>query len=153
MKKGGEPVTIERWLEVTAALEMPLRREFAGACVVFAELTGCQEQWVSAVKGLDMIRSKFLTQIEENGRQEGLKEGLKEGLREGVREGLKEGVKEGNAQGRAEAILRLLRRYTTIPTNLEEAIRACSDQSKLDSALDFASDRLPLNEFRQQTGL
>ena len=129
MKKGGELVTIQRWLEVTAAFDVSLRREFAGACVVFAELTDCQEQWLSAVKGLDMIRSKFLTQIEEQGRQ------------------------EGNAQGTAKAVLRLLRRYATVPSDLEHAILGSSDQSKLDAALDFASDRLPLNEFRQQTGL
>ena len=71
------------------------------------------------------MRSKWLTQIEDRGHQKGL----------------------------ATALLRLLRRYASVPADLETAIRACPDEDKLDTWLDLASDRLPLDEFRQRAGI
>jgi hypothetical protein len=157
MRRGGEEGIIQRWLEVTAEMAVEARRELAAACVLFAELTGCQNQWITAVKDMGLIKSKYLTEIEDNARKEGHteghKEGLKEGLKEGHTEGLKEGRTEGLKEGQAGAVLRLLKRYATVPADLEAAIRACQDTTKLDTWLDLASDRLPIEEFRKKAGI
>jgi hypothetical protein len=129
MRRGGEEGIIQRWLEVTAEMAVEARRELAAACVLFAELTGCQNQWITAVKDMGLIKSKYLTEIEDNAR------------------------KEGHTEGQAAAVLRLLKRYTTVPADLEAAIRACQDTTRLDTWLDLASDRLPIEEFRKKAGI
>lgn len=125
MQKGGEASTISEWLTATAHLEAHRRRELAAANVVFGELTGCGDNWLMAVKELNMVESKYLASIKAEGRNEGLKEG----------------------------VLRLLARSGPIPSDLEAALRACPDQAQLLAWFDLASERPTVEEFRRQTSL
>jgi hypothetical protein len=59
---GGEPGIIQRWLEVAQPeADEPWRADFCLARV-FAELTGCQEVWKTALEGFNMRQSAVVNE-------------------------------------------------------------------------------------------
>jgi predicted transposase YdaD len=96
-----------------------------------------------------MIEAPFVTEW----KNEGILEGRKEGILEGRKEGILEGRKEGTVNAQVNTLLRLLQKRGTVPADLEQKIRECTDLGKLSAWLDLVFDLPSIEEFRQQSGL
>jgi hypothetical protein len=57
MKKGNDPDTIRRWLEIANQESDPQRKADYALVVVFADLTGGTEVWEKALEGFNVIES------------------------------------------------------------------------------------------------
>src|SRR2546430_393944 len=57
MQKGGEPATIQRWLQIADQESDPLRKADFALVVLFADLTGRTEVWEKALEGFNVIES------------------------------------------------------------------------------------------------
>lgn len=117
MQGGGEADVIVRWVEVARGEQDEQRRmDYAGLTRVFAERTGCLQQWSEALEGWEMWKSQVIEGWRKEGRSEGLKEGRSEGL------------KEGRSEGQKALLLDLVQdRYPALPLALLERIRASAD--------------------------
>jgi len=126
MQGGCESGIIQQWLTV-ASTEPDLRRrsDYGGLVEVFAEAVDCAEAWNQALKGWPMIESKVVSRWRNEGRIEGL----------------------------LEALLRVLRRFGSLPADLETTLQAQTTPETLENWLDLAVRATSLDEFRQSTSL
>jgi hypothetical protein len=95
-----------------------------------AEAAGRRDAWKQALKGWQMTESMQ------------------------VREWQAEALAEGEARGRAAAVIKVLEaRFTSVPQDLADAIRATTDLGTLDRWLPLAVQADSLDTFRQTAGV
>jgi hypothetical protein len=143
MQKGDDPGIISRWVAV--ALTEPSARwraEYGALAVVFAEAANCRDVWKQALKGWQMTESMQVREWQQEARTEALAEGEAKG----------EAI--GEAKGRAAAVVKVLEaRFTSVPKDLADAIRATTGLDTLDRWLPLAVQADSLDAFRQAAGV
>jgi hypothetical protein len=98
--------------------------------VVFAEAANRRDVWKQALKGWPMTESMQ------------------------VREWQQEALAKGEAKGRAAAVIKVFEaRFTPVPQDLADIIRATTDLGILDRRLPLAVQVDSLDTFRQTTGV
>jgi flagellar biosynthesis/type III secretory pathway protein FliH len=95
--------------------------------------------------------SPTMQRLFEKGLEEGIEKGKQEGIEKGIEKGLEQGIEKGKEEGAlaaiADAILRVLAaRNMTVPSDLEQRIRACHDMSQLDRWLELAATARSIDE-------
>ena len=151
---GGEAGIIDSWLVLARQQKDEQLRSVLALVVLFAEAAGCVAPWREALEGWDMIESQIVKEWTELARERAYAKGQDEGKKAGLDEGNKAGLREGLLQGKVDTLLRLLRRPPlSLPSDLEQAVRAVADIARLDAALDAALSSSSLEEFRRTAGL
>ncbi len=130
MKRDSEDVIITSWLDVAGRDPDAGRWGDYSLALVFSEAVRCREKWQTALKGFTMIESPLVREWKAAAKIEGIIENKINWLVRVVLGKYKSGVDEVN-----------------------EGIRRCQDQEKLDRWLDVALAAETLDEFRRQTGL
>jgi hypothetical protein len=133
MQRGTESAIIQRWLVLAAREKDYQRRLELGFALTFAEAAGCAEVWQEALKGWNMIESKVFN--------------------EWVRQALEREKRNTKVQTKTEDILELLADRGSVPADLEAAIRAITDPTRLSELLRLAGRVATVDQFRQDAGL
>ena len=102
------------------------RGDYAGLARVFAEAANCRPVWQQALQGFNVIQSQQVL----------------------------EWMAEGEVKGKVGTLLRVLRaKFGALPAELETAIGAQTDLTRLDAWADAAGAAPTLTDFRQATNL
>ena len=128
---GGEATIIERWKRLADQEPATRRRaEYAGLALVFAEASGCREQWELGLKGWNVRESQVVNAWKAEARE------------------------EGRTEGRTEAVLVMLEeKFGTVPEDLAAAVRATADLDKLRQWVGVAGRADTLAAFRAAAGV
>lgn len=139
MQKGDDPGIIGRWVAVALTeTNTRWRAEYGALAVVFAEAANCKDVWKQALKGWQMTESMQ----------------VREWQAEALAKGEAIGEAKGEAKGRAAAVVKVLEaRFTSVPQDLADAIRATTDLDTLDHWLPLAAVADSLDSFRLATGV
>ncbi len=123
---GDEPIIMKRWKEL-AALEPDSRKrsDYGALALVFAEAAGRHAAWKQALEGWNMIESQQVLEWQQEAR-----------------------VAEA-----AQKLLRLLElKFTTVPPELADKIRATTELVILNDWFDAAVPARSLKQIRQHMG-
>jgi hypothetical protein len=143
MTSGGEPGIIERWKQVAEG-EPDSRKKanFASLALVFAEAAERKPIWEKALEGWNVIESEVVKEWQAVARAEG------------VAKGRAEGRAEGRVEGAAALVIAVLEgKFGKVPSEVEAAVRGCSDLSKLQAWATHAVNTSTLEAFRTAAGI
>ncbi len=127
MTGGDEPGIMKLWIELAVAEpDARKRSDYAALALVFAEAAGRRAAWKKALEGWNMEQSLQVLEWMNQGE-------------------IKESVRK---------LLRLLeRRFTTVPADLTEKIRATTNPTELDRWFDTALDAKTIKKVREVIGV
>jgi hypothetical protein len=127
MTGGDEPAIMARWRELAVAESDARKRSDYGAlAVVFAEAAGRRAAWKTALEGWNMEQSQQVL----------------------------EWMNEATVREARRQLLHLLElKFTTVPTDLADRIRATTDVSELDRWFEASYSARSLKQVRQMIGV
>lgn len=141
-ENGGEAATIGEWGRVRGGIPDAEIRDVEQLTLLFADAAGCREAWAAELKERRMVEPQIV------------KEWKADAFDKGVSVGKTQGLAEGQAQGRAALLLDFAAdRFGPLPADVETAVRACTDESRLRSWLRQMAESASLDDFRRAAGV
>lgn len=134
MKNGGEPGTIDRWLEVAGRLTDRRLRADVGLAASFADAAGCGPAWKDALKEWNVDESPWLNEYTQKA----------------VARATEKGVGKGQA---ASVVAVLEARFRSVPPAIAEPVLREESLDKLRQWLGLAATTDSLDAFRRDAGL
>jgi hypothetical protein len=123
MRGGGNPVIIQRWMQVaTREQSLERRRLYAALAIIFADLAGCQAEWKTALEDWNVNESTLGAALRRSAALETKRQDLLRALQ--------------------------LRYPPAVPADLSEAAAAITDLEELDRWFDAAVTAPSLEAFR-----
>ncbi len=133
----------DRWKRLAEAEPVSRRRaELAGLALVFATAAKRRPEWELALEGWNMIECSIMDDWIAKGREMGIAQGKVEGRT------------EGEAMGLAESLTTILtQKFSAIPADLADVIRAATDLAKLRQWVGFAVKADTIEALRAAAGV